>query len=464
MLLPPVQQRHAVSHPPTQAHVPEEATPMHVLYPRVKSSHVQHPQSDGEKIIPAPPAGLTAPAHHALKSTSAPSSPMAPPSALASALIGVGTAHALGLSSPRVQTSDEALLDSPKERGTAHPLLSVISPRGRTPILGREGADGGLGLSNGDEAMPHSPLDEPRDGEHDDHEEGTIQRARRASIATATFKTLNPAVGLDAEIERRSSPAISEIPAPELVYYGSGANKEDEEDDEAVVETFKSLNPHVSLETEIARRSSPSSPVPQVFLAPQLEEEDEGPVETFKSLNPAVSLDTEILRRSRAPSPVPQFKELNEELSFQREIVKRAASPSSSPQPRLAEEGGRFANSANQAECGGSGPMKRQTTPNRSLVRATLLLPFILCLRMMNVFNPFAYLYLIRTRSRSTCPPEPYPKIPRSLLQMIVPAFIWRWTGKDPSYNLQRVGLGKGINTVGTRYDGSGASLPPKSA
>jgi hypothetical protein len=452
-----IQQRRTVSYP--QARVPDDAMAAH-------ASHIQLPQSAGDKIT-TPSVILTTPAHHALKSISAPSSPIAPPSALASALNGVGTALAFGSSSPRVHTSEAALSNSFKE-GSSPPVLSITPPSSRIAV--REGSGGGSGFSSAEKEVPHSPLEQPHDGEHDDHEEATIQRARHASVTTATFKTLNPAVGLDAAIERRSRPSSpvvgGEMPAPELVYYGSGANSEEEDDDdnddddEMPVEMFKSLNPHVSLEAEIARRSGSPSPVPEGFVAPQIEEDD-GPTETFKYLNPAISLDAEILRRSRTPSPVPQFKELNEELSLEKEIAQRAAS---SPKPPPTEGGNRFADDANEAERGPGPVARKHTTPNRSLVRTTVLLPFILGLRMMNVFNPFTYLYLLRSRSRSTYPPEPYPKIPRSLLKMIVPAFIWRWAGKDPSYNLQRVGLGKGVNAVGTRYDGSGSALPPTSA
>lgn len=454
-----IQQRHTVSCAPHQSHVPDNSIVAHVLHPKADPSCNQPHQSDSDKVTPAPSVVLTAPAHHTLRSVSAPGSPIAPPSALTSALIGVGIAHALGLSLPRVQTSDSSI----EERGEGPlPIVSITSQPSHATMVNGEGVDGGLGLSIGDEVVPQSPLDQTNDGEHDDHEVATIQRARRASVATATFKTLNPVVGLDAEIERRSrpsSPMIAEIPAPELVYYGSGANSEEEEDEDdgMPVETFKSLNPHVSLEAEIVRRSCPSSPVPAVFLIPQNEEED-GPIETFKSLNPAVSLDAEILRRSRTPSPVPRFKELNEELSLEKEIAKRAASRPASPNPFPAEDTERFAN-ADEVEDG----LRPVSMPNKSLVRATLLLPLILGLRVMNVFNPFAYLYLVRSRSRPAYPPEPYPKIPRSLLRMVVPAFIWRWAGKDPSYNLQLVGLGKGVNTIGTRYDSSGAALPSNS-
>lgn len=437
----PIQQRRTVSYPFIQSHASEAAN---VLHPQANPPRIQFRQSDSDEVTLTPSVVLTAPAHHTFKSTSVPNSPITPPSALASALIGVGTAHALGSSSPRVRTT---LSDAPRD-GRNQPLA-------------------GLGLSTGTDAAIHSLLDQVRDNEHDDHEVATIQRARRASVATATFKTLNPAVGLDAEIDcrsRPSSPVIREIPAPELVYYGSGAisvEEDDEENGEIPVEMFKSLNPHVSLEAEIARRSCPPSPAPQVFVAPQIEDDDDGPIETFKSLNPALSLDAEILRRSRTPSPVPQFKELNEEFSLEREIAKRATLRPASPKPMLTAEDERFPDDANEAE-NGSRSVAMRITPNRSLVRTTLL-PFILGLRMMNIVNPFAYLYLARSRSRSTYRPEPYPKIARSILRMVVPAFIWRWAGKDPSYNLQRAGLGKGVNSVGTQYDESGVALPPTS-
>ena len=452
-------QRRTVSLSSPQTGAPDDAI-------AARASHIQLPQSAGDKIT-TPSVVLAAPAHHAHKSTSAPNSPIAPPSALASALIGVGSALALGSSSPRVHTSEADLSDSSKE-GRSPPVLSITSPSSQ--IVSQERTNGALGLSTGGKEVPQSPLDQAHNGEHEDHEEATIQRARRASVATATFKTLNPAVGLDTEIEcrsRPSSPVIIEISAPELVYYGSGANCEeegDEHDDEVQLEMFRSLNPHVSLEAEISRRSCSPSPVPEVFIAPQIEEDDEL-TETFKSLNPAVSLDAEILRRSRTPSPVPQFKELNEELSLEKEIALRAASRFPPPKAQPTERGNGFANDANDAESGPGPVAKQYARPNRSLVRTTLLLPFILGLRLISVFNPFTYLYFLRSRSRSnsTYRPEPYPKIPRSVLKMVVPAFIWRWAGKDPSYNLQRVGLGTGVNSVGTRYDSSGAALPPTS-
>lgn len=266
------------------------------------------------------------------------------------------------------------------------------------------------------------------------------------------------------------------------MYYGSGANSADDDYDhdfEPVLdleeqipsELFKTLNPAVSLDAEIARRSpSPSPFVPPVQIQ-SVEDEDEEPVENFRTLNPAFSLDAEILRISRSPSPEPRFKELNEDLGLEKEIIRRSAAPSpvSSPQPsahlELAPENNKPAAAATSVSK--STTVARTDAQARSVVRGTLFLPVLLgsgVLRLLSTLNPFAYL-LITMRSRKSharspsYPPEPYPKliVPRPLLRRVLPGFIWRWAGKDAEYNLHRVGLGKGVNALGTRYDGTGS-------
>lgn len=389
------------------------------------------------------------------------------------------------------------------------PSMSITPPLSPAPGLG-------LDIAAQDATAEHEHDDEHDEHEHEDEEEDFEE----AAVVTGYW--LRPE-----HFSPTAAPAVDLVvdPSPEVQANGHAIEGQEEDDEDVPHVLFKSLNPQLSLDVEVERRSRSNSPA----LVPVVALEGEVPPSPtlsigFKELNEHIGLNAEIERISRSPSPVGSirsvhshtsftsdgrevtFKTLNEQFSLDVEAQRRAslspmhspvrserfvmlqgqdeASPkeeqarSPSPLPSPGEgiaaslAAASFALAATTS--GQQGAIEKdkkdsraltRTNNQRGLVLRTFILPFSAAYFILNVFNPFSYRSffalrrqhppLLPTSSSTDTPSQPKLTVGSSK-PLLVPRFIWRWAGKDAEYNLARVGLGKGVNTLGARYDGAG--------